>query len=88
VPGDIHSHIRNFKAGVITCASHVDYVFSLVHITGISTGSSVGMPGKSFDLIAVDVVKFKDNKITDHWGFTDDATVEKNDGNAVENEWR
>jgi predicted SnoaL-like aldol condensation-catalyzing enzyme len=46
------------------------------------------MPGKSFDLRAVDVVKFKDNKITDHWGFTDDATVEKNDGNAVENEWR
>jgi hypothetical protein len=61
VPGDIHSHIRNFKTGVITCAGHVDYVFSLLHITGIPTDSSMGMSGKSFDLRAVDVVKFKDN---------------------------
>ncbi len=75
--GDMHSHIKDLKADVITSAGNGDYVFSLVHISGTPTDSSMGMPGKSFDVRAVDVVKFKDNKITDHWGFTDDATVSK-----------
>ncbi|HET7115843.1 MAG TPA: nuclear transport factor 2 family protein [Hanamia sp.] len=75
--GDIHNHIKDINFDVITSAANDDYVFSLVHITGTSADSSMGMPGKSFDEKGVDVIKLKDNKISDHWGFTDDAQVSK-----------
>lgn len=75
--GDIHNHIKDFKADVITSAANGDYVFSLVHITGTSADSSMGMPGKSIDQKFVDVVKFKDAKIYEHWGFTDNAEVSR-----------
>ena len=35
------------------------------------------MAGKSIDEKGVDVVKFKDNKISDHWGFTEDSDARK-----------
>lgn len=75
--GDIHNHVKDIKADVITSAANGDYVFSLVHITGTPADSSMGMSGKSIDEKLVDVVKFKDNKISEHWGFTDDAQVSK-----------
>ncbi|MGN6194375.1 MAG: ester cyclase [Ginsengibacter sp.] len=75
--GLMHTQIKDLKTDVITSAGNGDYVFSLVHITGTPTDSSMGMGGKNIDIRAVDVVKFKDNKITDHWGFTEDATVNK-----------
>lgn len=75
--GQIHNQIKNLKTDVITSAGNGDYVFSLVHITGTPVDSSMGMGGKNLDIRAVDVVKFKDKKITDHWAFTEDATVNK-----------
>lgn len=73
--GQIHNHFKDLKTDVVTSAGNGDYVFSLVHITGTPIDSS--MNGKNIDERTVDVVKFKDNKITEHWGFTDDATVSK-----------
>lgn len=75
--GDMHNHIKDLKFDVITSAANDDYVFSLVHVTGTSADSSMGMPGKSFDEKLVDVVKLKDNKFYEHWGFTDDVQVSK-----------
>ncbi|MGN6530155.1 MAG: ester cyclase, partial [Ginsengibacter sp.] len=75
--GDMHNHIKDLKMDLITSAGNGDYVFSLVHISGTPTDSSMGMPGKSFDVKGVDVVKFKDNKITEHWGFTEDSEMAK-----------
>ena len=75
--GDIHNRVKDIKADVITSAGNGDYVFTLVHVTGTVADSSTGMSGKSIDERGVDVVKFKDHKITDHWGFTDDAQVNK-----------
>ena len=75
--GDMHNHVKDLKLDVITSAANDDYIFSLVHITGTSADSSMGMPGKSFDEKFVDVVKLKDNKMSDHWGFTDDVQVSK-----------
>ncbi len=75
--GDIHNHIKDIKADVITSATNGDYIFTLVHITGTSADSSMGMPGKSIDVKGVDVVKLKNNKMAEHWGFTDDAQVSK-----------
>lgn len=75
--GDIHNHVKDLKADVITSAANGDYVFSLVHITGTSADSSMGMSGKSIDRKSVDLVKFKNNKISEHWGFSDDVQMSK-----------
>lgn len=75
--GDMHNQVKDLKADVITSAANGDYVFTLVHITGTEADSSMGMPGKSIDEKSVDVVKFKDNKMSEHWGFADDAQVAK-----------
>lgn len=75
---DIHNHISNLKLDVISSAADGDYVFTLVHTTGTTSDSSMGMPGRSIDEKGVDVVKFnKDDKATDHWGFTEDEQVMK-----------
>jgi predicted SnoaL-like aldol condensation-catalyzing enzyme len=74
---DLHNHIKDIHADVITSAGNGDYVFSLLHFTGTVTDSSMGMPGRIIDEKGVDVVKFKDHKITEHWGFTEDAQVNK-----------
>ncbi len=75
--GDIHNHIRDLKLDVISSAINGDYIFTLVHVSGTPTDSSMGMPGKPFDTKGVDVVKLKDNKMAEHWGFQDDAQVSK-----------
>jgi predicted SnoaL-like aldol condensation-catalyzing enzyme len=74
---DMHNHVKDLKLDVITSATNGDYIFTLVHVTGTPADSSMGMPGKSIDEKAVDVVKLKDNKMMEHWGFTDDEQVSK-----------
>ena len=74
---DLHNHIKNFKLDVVTSATNGDYMFSLVHVTGTLADSVMGKPGEAVDQKGVDVIKLKDNKMVEHWGFTDDAVVAK-----------
>ena len=75
---DIHNHVKDIKFDVITSAANGDYVFSLVHMTGTTTDSSMGMAGMNLDQKAVDVIKFNnDNKMVEHWGFTEDQAMAK-----------
>lgn len=75
---DIHNHFKNMKFDVISSAANDDYVFTLVHMTGTTADSSMGMPGQNIDETEVDVVKFnKDNKAVEHWGFMEIGQVEK-----------
>ncbi|MGN6803632.1 MAG: nuclear transport factor 2 family protein [Ginsengibacter sp.] len=76
--GDIHNHYKDLKLDVITSAANGDYVFSLIHMTGTSTDSSMGMQGMSMDQKGVDVIKFNNNnKMAEHWGFTEDNEITK-----------
>jgi len=74
---EMHNHVKDLKIDVITSATNGDYIFALVHVTGTTADSSMGMPGKSIDEKGVDVVKLKDNKLVEHWGFSDDVQVAK-----------
>jgi predicted SnoaL-like aldol condensation-catalyzing enzyme len=76
--GDIHNHFKNIKFDMIASAANGDYVFSLVHMTGTAADSSMGMPGMNMDQKGVDVIKFNnDNKMAEHWGFTEDQEMAK-----------
>jgi predicted SnoaL-like aldol condensation-catalyzing enzyme len=75
---DIHNHIKDIKFDVISSAANGDYVSNLVHMTGTTADSSMGMPGMRMDQKGVDVLKFNnDNKVVDHWGFTEDNEMAK-----------
>jgi predicted SnoaL-like aldol condensation-catalyzing enzyme len=44
----------------------------MVHVTGTANDNSMGMTaGNKMDDKSVDVVKIKDGKMVEHWGFVD-----------------
>lgn len=65
-----HNWFEGLKFEPIAQATSGDYHFSLVHMTGTVTNAASGMPvGTNFDNTAVDVVKIKNGKATDHWSY-------------------
>jgi ketosteroid isomerase-like protein len=69
---DIHTYFDNLKMEYITDAITEDGTtqFTQVRMTGTTKANPWGMPvGKDIDDMSVDVVKIKDGKATDHWGF-------------------
>src|SRR5438067_444583 len=69
---DFHNHIKDLKMDVETEAANGDYVFSLIHMTGTAQDGSMGFPaGQKIDSRSVDLIKFKDGKASEHWGFMD-----------------
>lgn len=69
---DMHNHMKDLKIEVISEAANNDYVFTLSHMTGVCTDSTMGMhTGMAMDSRSVDVVKFKDGKAVEHWGYMD-----------------
>ncbi len=75
---DMHNHIKDFKYDVIADATNGDYIFTLSNFAGTMTDASMGMPaGTTVDEKGVDVVRVKDGKMVEHWGFVDPAAMMK-----------
>ena len=73
---DIHNHFRDLKMETIADATSADgtYHFALIRMTGTSTDAFMGMPANTaMDHMSVDVVKMRDGKAAEHWGFYDPA---------------
>lgn len=69
---DMHNHIKDLKFDVKTDAANGDYIFSMARMTGTTTDASMGMPpGTKVDMLGSDVIKVKDGKMVEHWGFID-----------------
>jgi predicted SnoaL-like aldol condensation-catalyzing enzyme len=66
---DFHNHIKNLKVEVIADAANEDYVIALAHVTGTATDSMMGGAGAKIDEKGVDVTRYKDGKMAEHWGF-------------------
>lgn len=70
--GAMHNYMDNPKFEMVHSATSPDgqYFYATVHMTGKAKANPWGMPvGKEMDDTSVDVVKIKDGKATDHWGF-------------------
>lgn len=70
--GDIHNHIKDLKMEIISDATSADgeYHFALIRMSGTTSDDKMGMPANTkMDHSAVDVVKIRDGKVTEHWGF-------------------
>jgi predicted SnoaL-like aldol condensation-catalyzing enzyme len=75
---DMHNHVKGLSFDVVTDAASGDYVFSMVNVKGTATDNTMGMPaGSSMDSKQVDVIKVKDGKMVEHWGFLDWQDVMK-----------
>jgi steroid delta-isomerase-like uncharacterized protein len=75
---DMHNHMKDLKFEIITASANTDYVFTLSKISGTVIDSSMGMPaGTVMNENVVDLVKIKDGKITEHWGYVDPVAMMK-----------
>jgi len=69
---DMHNHVKDLKLDIIADAANGDYIFTLEHETGTVNDAFMGMPaGAKVDEKGVDVIKVKDGKMVEHWGFVD-----------------
>ena len=74
----MHTAIKDLKVETIANATDGDYNFAYVHMTGTTNDASMGMPaGTKLDRRSVDVVKMKDGKAVEHWGYIDQNEMMK-----------
>lgn len=68
----IHDNISDLKIESIANATDGDYDFDLNHMTGTTKNAFMGMPANTkVDMMSVDVVKIKNGKAVEHWGYVD-----------------
>jgi len=66
---DFHNHIKDLKVDIIADAANEDYVIALAQVTGTATDAMMGGAGTKIDEKGVDVTRYKDGKMAEHWGF-------------------
>ena len=75
---DMHNHVKNLNLNIIADAAKDDYIFAMSRLTGTAADSLMGMPaGSKIDMKGVDVIKVKDGKMVEHWGFIDPNEIMK-----------
>lgn len=74
----MHNEIRDLNVEEIANATDGDYNIALVRMTGTTNNAMMGMPaGTKIDMKSVEVVKVKDGKATEHWGYMDPKDMMK-----------
>jgi predicted SnoaL-like aldol condensation-catalyzing enzyme len=75
---DMHTHMNDIKIESIANATDGDYNFDLNRMTGTTNSPYMGFPANyKFDMMGVDVVKVKNGKAVEHWGYADPNQVVK-----------
>jgi predicted ester cyclase len=68
----------DMKAKVHSIAVSGDMLFAYITFTGTTSEPHMGMPaGHKMTMNSVDIVRFKDNKAVEHWGFTANSDIMK-----------
>lgn len=69
----LHTWFSEFHLGVESIAADGDMVWARNTGSGVNTGSVMGHPptGKPMSIDVIDIVRFKDGKIVEHWGVAD-----------------
>jgi hypothetical protein len=64
---DFHNHIKDLKVDILADAANEDYVVALARVTGTATDAMMGGAGTKIDEKGVDVTRYKDGKMAEHW---------------------
>lgn len=71
-----HGASKDAKTEILKELADDEYVFSWMRFTGSSDGS-MGMPAGPYDMKSIEVVRFKDGKAVEHWGFMEPREMMK-----------
>ena len=78
----MHKAGGDMKMEIIKQLADDDYVFSWQRYTGTSDGS-MGMPKGPYNMTAIEVVRCKDGKAVEHWGFMEPRELMKMMGGGM-----
>ena len=69
----LRSWFSDFQLAIVDLVAHDDTVWFRNRATGVNTGEVMGRPatGRPFDITVIDIVRFADGKIVEHWGVPD-----------------
>ena len=68
----MHSHVKDLKFDIKDEAVNGDNLYTWATMTGTTLDSSMGVPSNTkINWTSVDVLKFKDGKAYEHWGYVD-----------------
>jgi predicted ester cyclase len=73
----LRSSFSDFELTIVDLIANEDTVWFRNRATGLNTGSVFGRPatGRSFEITVIDVIRFADGKIVEHWGVPDQLGV-------------
>ncbi len=75
---EMNTQIKDLKFDILSESADSNYTMTLVRMTGISNDAKIGMPvGTPMDMTSVDVLKWKDGKVTEHWAYMDPRDMMK-----------
>jgi predicted SnoaL-like aldol condensation-catalyzing enzyme len=80
----VHTTMKDMKTEVLNEAAGEDYVYTLMRFTGNSKGE-MGMPVGPYDMKAIEVARFSNGKIVEHWEYDDMAEMMKMMNPAMNN---
>ena len=64
----VHSSMSDMKTEKLREAANEDYVYSWMRYTGTTDGS-MGIAKGPYDMESMEISKYKDGKVVEHWGF-------------------
>jgi predicted ester cyclase len=69
----LHAWFSEFHLEILDLVADGETVWIRNRATGINTGSVMGRPptGKAMDITVIDIVRFADGRIVEHWGVPD-----------------
>jgi predicted ester cyclase len=69
----LRSWFSEFELTIVDLIASDDTVWFRNRATGVNTGSVLGRPptGRTFDITVMDIVRFADGKMVEHWGVPD-----------------
>ena len=73
-----HTAFPDFHQDIVGMASNGDKTYIQLHITGTNSGPwGTMMPatGKKMDVMGVDVLRFANGKIAEHWGYMEEMKM-------------
>jgi predicted ester cyclase len=72
----MHNHVKDLKIEILNDASSGDYVYTWNKWSGTALDSLMGFAAdQPFNTSGVDIIKFRDGKAVEHWGFLDQKEV-------------
>jgi len=73
----IHENMRDMKIELRKQWADNEYVSSWMHYTGTNSNAMPGFPAGPYDWTTIELTRYKNGKLVEHWGFMEVQSVVK-----------